>query len=129
MASLFGSKKKETAKKAPRVKKATAASPRAKASATAAVPASVLLRPHITEKAAQATARNVYTFEVTSSATKTEVSRAVEALYKVTPVKIAMVKIPRKRVYLRRKRGYGTKGGLKKAYVYLKEGDRIEFAS
>lgn len=126
MAPLFGSKKKETAKKAPRAKKAPAASPRTKASA---VPASVLVRPHITEKAAQATARNVYTFEVTSSATKTEVSRAVEALYKVTPVKIAMVKIPRKRVYLRRKRGYGTKGGLKKAYVYLKEGDRIEFAS
>lgn len=127
MASLFGNKKKESKKPA----RATAASKKASTAkaSDAAVPASVLVRPHITEKAAQATARGVYTFEVVKSATKTQVVDAVVALYKVTPVKVAMVKVPRKRVQLRRKRGYGTKGGLKKAYVYLKEGDRIEFAS
>lgn len=127
MASLFGTNKKESKKPA----RAKAASKRAVAakSPAAAVPASVLVRPHITEKAAQATAKGVYTFEVAKSATKTQVMEAVQALYKVSPVKVAMVKVPRKRVQLRRKRGYGTKGGLKKAYVYLKDGDRIEFAS
>lgn len=126
MASLFGTNKKESKKPA----RAKASSKGAVASsANASVPASVLVRPHITEKAAQATAKGIYTFEVAKSATKTQVMEAVQALYKVSPVKVAMVKIPRKRVQLRRKRGYGTKGGLKKAYVYLKEGDRIEFAS
>jgi ribosomal protein L23 len=35
-----------------------------------------------------------------------------------------MVNIPKKNVFVRGK--WGTKGGGKKAYVYLKKGDKIE---
>ena len=89
----------------------------------------VLVRPHITEKAAQATARNVYTFEVATDATKPAVAKAVKALYNVTPTAVRMVSRPQKRVSLRTRRGWGTKKARKYAYVSLKEGDRIEFAS
>lgn len=125
--ALFGGKqetKKE--KKTEAVKKPAAKRPASQASPVAS---DVLVRPHVTEKAAQATARNVYTFEVTRDATKGEIAAAVEAVYKVKPVKIGLVKIPAARVRLRTRRGYGMRSGMKKAYVYLKKGDRIEFAS
>lgn len=89
----------------------------------------VLVRPRITEKAAQATAAHMYTFEVASFATKTQVKAAVQATYGVQPIKVAIVNTPAKRVSLRTRRGYGTKKAHKKAYVFLKEGDRIDFAS
>lgn len=90
---------------------------------------SVLTRPRITEKSAQATARGVYTFEVSMRSTKSGIKEAVRTLYGVTPVKINIVKTAGKRVRMRTRRGYGTKSAVKKAYVYLKKGDKIEFAS
>ena len=86
----------------------------------------VLLRPRVTEKASQqAMDNNVYTFEIPKSATKREVSKSIVDFYKVTPVKVAVVVIPRKNVIVRGKRGKTSSG--KKAYVYLKKGDKIEF--
>lgn len=88
--------------------------------------AHVLLRPRITEKASQQSMdRNVYTFEVAESASKHHIAKAVKDFYSVTPLKIAIVRIPRKQVVVRGKRG--VKAGGKKAYVYLKKGDKIEF--
>jgi large subunit ribosomal protein L23 len=85
-----------------------------------------LLRPRITEKASQkATENNVYVFEVPVSANKKEIARAVTDFYKVTALKIAVVPIPRKQVTVRGKKGQTASG--KKAYVYLKKGDKIEF--
>ena len=89
----------------------------------------VLLRPHITEKAAQATARNVYTFDIAPDATKGEVRSAVNEIYRVKPIKVGIVKTKGKKVRLRTRRGFGRKNNTKKAYVYLKKGDRIEFSS
>ena len=89
----------------------------------------VLKRPRITEKAANLTTQNVYTFDVVQGASKHDVLRAVQALYKVTPVRVNVVNTPGKRVSLRTRRGYGTKNNLRKAYIYLKEGDKIDFAS
>jgi large subunit ribosomal protein L23 len=88
--------------------------------------ASVLLRPRITEKATFAAEENAYVFEVLTDANKQEIAKAIQYLYNVRPVKVNTVKIPRKRVdsAMRRRRGFTTGG--KKAYVYLKEGDRIE---
>lgn len=120
---LFG--KKET--------KQPAKNAAAKASATSASGlgrdiSSVLKKPRITEKAVLALDKNVYTFEVHKDATKYDVRDAVKELYKVTPVKVRMVtKSPRQ--YMSRMRGRKTlENGLKKAYVYLKEGDRIDLA-
>jgi len=86
---------------------------------------SVIKKPRVTEKAALLTERNVYTFEIRSDATKFDVRDAIVELYKVTPVKVNIVnKTPRH--YTSRMRGRNMmEGGLKKAYVYLKEGDSI----
>lgn len=85
----------------------------------------VLLGPRITEKAAISADRaGVYVFEVTSQATKKSIAASVKAAYKVTPVKVNIAKIAPKAVFVRGKKG--VKKGGKKAYVYLKKGDKIE---
>jgi large subunit ribosomal protein L23 len=84
----------------------------------------ILLRPRITEKASFVLEANVHTFEVAPKATKKQVAEAVKAFYKVTPVKINIVKNPTKKVFIKGKKG--SRAGVKKAYVYLKEGDKIE---
>jgi large subunit ribosomal protein L23 len=86
--------------------------------------ANTLLRPRITEKATKVLEGNVYTFEVAPDSTKRDVIEAIKAYYKVSPVKVHVVKNPAKRVFIRGKRG--VKSEVKKAYVYLKEGDKIE---
>ena len=85
----------------------------------------VLLRPRITEKASFGAEQNVYTFDITKSANKTEIKKAVFALYKVHSVKVNVLTIPRKNIVSRGKTG--VRGGGRKAYVYLKKGDKIEF--
>jgi large subunit ribosomal protein L23 len=89
----------------------------------------VLKGPRITEKGAIiAESNSVYTFVVDKNANKIDVKRAIELIYKVKPLKIAIAKIPTKKVQVRGQRGkFGNKGGGKKAYVYLKKGDKIEF--
>lgn len=84
----------------------------------------VVVRPRITEKATQVADNNVYTFNIDVSATKTQVKEAIKALYKVTPVKINIVNIRARKVFIRGKRG--TEAGGRKAYVFLKKGDKIE---
>lgn len=86
--------------------------------------AEIILRPRITEKANKVVEKNIHTFEVNSKATKKQVAEAVKVFYKVTPIKVNMVKNPAKEVFVRGKKG--VKAGVKKAYVYLKKGDKIE---
>lgn len=87
----------------------------------------ILTAPRITEKATDLVAKNVYTFDVASSATKSEIIKAVKAAYKVTPLSVRTITIPTKVTMPRGRRGKpGTKAGGKKAYVYLKKGDKIE---
>ena len=85
----------------------------------------VILRSRITEKATTQAESGVYAFEVSPRATKTAVASAVEFLFKVKPVKVAMIPIRSKQVTARGKKGR-TRGG-KKAYVFLKKGDKIDF--
>lgn len=82
--------------------------------------------PRITEKATVVAEQNVYTFNVAPTATKPEIVKAIKALYGVTPTKIAIVNRPARKVFKRGK--LGVKSGAKKAMVYLKKGDKIEFA-
>ncbi|MEQ1561434.1 MAG: 50S ribosomal protein L23 [Nitrospira sp.] len=86
--------------------------------------AHILIRPHITEKATFASESSVYTFEIDPKATKTLVAKAFAEKYKTTPVKVTTVTIPAKNVFVRGK--IGKKSGYKKAYVYLKKGEKIE---
>lgn len=83
----------------------------------------IILRPRITEKATDVQQQNVYVFEIDSKANKKSVSREFQRIYKITPAKINITKNPGKRVIVRGKRG--KKRTVKKAYVYLKEGENI----
>ncbi len=86
----------------------------------------IIRKPHITEKAAILTDQNVYTFVVHKNATKGDVKEAVVKLYSVTPTKVHIVnRIARERMSGSRGRKV-KESGLRKAYVYLKKGDRIE---
>lgn len=96
----------------------------AKVSVHTVLKEAAIVRPRITEKATQVAMGNVYTFTIDPKATKTEVKEAIVKLYKVTPVKVNVVKIRARNVFVRGKRG--TTAGGRKAYVYLKKGDKIE---
>jgi len=143
--AIFGTKKKEETKKAGASAKAVkaAASKTAKqakvdkavVSGTVSAPATTssisssmtdsILRPRITEKSGILSQTGVYTFEVTKNATKNSVSKAVIALYKVTPVKVAIINVPAKQVFIRGRKG--TSPGMKKAMVTVKKGEKIDF--
>ena len=86
---------------------------------------SILLRPRITEKASMLAEKNTYVFEVHPKANKKEVAAAITNGYKVTPARVHIVNLPAKKVFSRGKKG--MQSGLKKAIVYLKHGDKIEF--
>lgn len=85
----------------------------------------VIKRPLVTEKSNLAKeAFNKYSFEVAVDATKIDVKRAVESLFKVSvvDVKTSNVRGKLKRVG----RTVGRASNQKKAIVTLKEGDKIE---
>ena len=86
--------------------------------------ANIILRPRVTEKASLVMESNVYTFEIDSLANKKTVTEAIKTFYKVVPLKVNIVKNPAKKVFIRGKKG--KKAGVKKAYVYLKTGDKLE---
>jgi len=87
---------------------------------------SIILSPLITEKGTMASEKaNQVVFRVRPHASKDLVREAVEKLFKVTVLKV------RTSNYMGKERRRGTIRGAKpdwkKAYVTLKEGDRIEF--
>ncbi len=87
--------------------------------------ASVIVRPRITEKASYLTADGAYTFVVAPDANKVLVKRAVEETYGVSPVRVAIINNAARREVARGRTV--VRSGLKKAVVYLKKGDTIEF--
>lgn len=79
----------------------------------------------VTEKASNLLEQNAYTFDVSRTANKTEIKKAIFILYKVKPTRVNIITIPRKHIFFKGKAG--VRGGGKKAVVYLKVGDKIEF--
>ena len=84
----------------------------------------VLQSPHISEKAAMSDDQVV--FEVAVDATKLEVKKAVEKLFKVTVESVQTVNVKGK--VKRNKFGLSAKPSWKKAYVRLASGQDIDFA-
>ncbi len=85
----------------------------------------VLIRPLLTEKAvAAAQEDNAYAFEVARDANKIEIRKAVESAFKVKVKKVrtAMQHGGRKRFGAR----WANQPNVKRAYVTLAEGDRID---
>ena len=87
----------------------------------------VLVGPHVSEKAAiAADANNQYVFRVAVDATKAEIKKSVEQLFKVKVDKVSTLKVKGK--VKRNRYGYSTKPTWKKAYVRLEQGQDIDFA-
>ena len=84
----------------------------------------VLVRPLITEKAANFGVLNKYAFVVTENSNKVEIAKAVYAVYGVKPVNVNVVCVKGKAVT--RGRIKGRRSDLKKAIVTLKKGDTIQ---
>ena len=84
----------------------------------------VIVRPHVTEKAAILAEKGTYVFEVAKNTNKIEIAKAVAALYNVTPVRVNIVNLPKTNVFVRGRAG--VKAGVRKALVTLKKGDKIE---
>ncbi|MEA3399242.1 MAG: 50S ribosomal protein L23 [Patescibacteria group bacterium] len=85
----------------------------------------LIIGPRITEKASLEADKGIYTFNVKPEATKNEVKKAINFIYGVDPVKVNITKITGRNILYRGKSG--KKRGGKKAVVFLKEGDKIEF--
>lgn len=86
----------------------------------------VLKRPRITEKATFSAEKGQYVFEISRTATKASIKAAVKDLYKVSPVAVNIASTPAKKVVVKGR--IGTKSGIRKAYVTLKKGEKIELA-
>ena len=89
-------------------------------------PEDIIQAPLITEKGSMiAEKSNQILFKVSTDANKIEIKKAVEELFKVTVVKVRVNR------YLGKIRRMGKNMGRlpqwKKAYVTLKEGDKIDF--
>lgn len=87
----------------------------------------VVRRPVVTEKSSVMQGmRNQFTFEVASTANKSEVKKAIETLFSVKVQKVNMVSMPHKA-----RRTFGRPGQSKpwkKAVVTLRKGDSIDIA-
>ncbi len=86
----------------------------------------LLLRPIITEKATVlAGENNCYVFEIAQRANKISIKKAIAEIYNFIPIKVNIVKIKGKKV--RYGRSQGRTKNRKRALVFLKKGDKIEF--
>jgi len=89
-------------------------------------PLEIIRAPLVSEKGTLlAESANQVLFKVRPEANKIEVKKAVESLFKV---KVVKVRIARYLGKIRRVgRNMGRRPGWKKAYVTLREGDKIDF--
>lgn len=91
----------------------------------------IALRPHLSEKTyGLGQMRNVYAFIVPGDCNKHTVARAVAAQFEVTVTEVNIVNVKGKAKQSARKGGRpiaGKRSDVKKAYVTLKEGDKLPF--
>ncbi len=128
--ALFGKKKEEKNPTTPEASKGKEEKNKAEKPAVVSVQGQtdlswVLHAPRMSEKAMYAADRNVYVFNIDPRANKQLIKEALKVIYKIEPVKINVSKIAKKKVRNQRTGIVGVKAGGKKAYVYLKDGDKI----
>jgi len=87
----------------------------------------LIKKPWVTEKATNLGVNRQYVFLVERRATKPEIKRAIEELYKVKVIAVNVVNLPVKQ---KRFRGVmRNQGGVRrKAVVTLKEGQKIDLS-
>lgn len=88
----------------------------------------VLLRPVISEKSARLSESNGIVFEIAPKATKSDVAKAVQAIYNVKPSKVNVV-VTKGKVKTFRGRSTGTQRTIKKAYVSLPADAKLDLSA
>jgi large subunit ribosomal protein L23 len=89
-------------------------------------PRDIILAPIVSEKSYGLLEGNVYTFKVHPSASKPEISDAIQAIFGVRVLKVNTLNRKGKRKRNRRTFTYGKRPDTKRAIVTLYEGDRID---
>ncbi len=84
----------------------------------------IIVKPLITEKATLSKMQSTYVFAVKIDATKIDVRRAVEKLFKVKVKDVNTVSVRGKT--RRMGKGSGTTARWKKAYVKVQDGQKID---
>ncbi len=84
----------------------------------------ILIKPLVSEKAAEAGKLNQYIFIVNKNANKPEIKKAVEAVYGIKPIKVNIINTLGKKVRLGRV--YGKRKDWKKAIITLPKGKSIQ---
>jgi len=84
----------------------------------------VIVRPLITEKAANLGSENKYVFAVNIKANKIEIAKAVNEVYGIKPVRVNIICVKGKKV--RHGRTIGQRKNWKKAVITLPEGKTIK---
>jgi large subunit ribosomal protein L23 len=85
--------------------------------------ANVLMKPHVSEKAATLTERGIYVFDVSLNANKVEIRKAVEAIYHVHVISVRTQRGIGK--VMKRGKITGRRSAWKKALVELKHGETL----
>lgn len=83
----------------------------------------VLYGPHVTEKAVSGNDSNTHVFKVDVGATKSEIKKAVEALFEVEVASVRSVNVKGKNKNFGKRKG--SRKDWKKAYVKLAEGSTL----
>lgn len=88
----------------------------------------VIKEPHITEKATDLIEQNKYVFKIFPKANKSEIKKAIKALYGAKVEKVNIIHLAPKKRRIGKYQGWrkGLKKGYKKAIVTLKRGEEIE---
>ncbi len=84
----------------------------------------ILREPYITEKTSMMGQENKYVFKVPKNINKIDIKKAVESIFGVSVVNVAVINTASRKVRLGRHEG--RKPGFKKAIITLKEGDKID---
>lgn len=88
----------------------------------------ILRHPLVTEKSFNLSSnQNQYIFEVAPSATKNEIKKTIQDLYGVKVWRVNIINVSGKKRRVGKHEGW--KSGLKKAIVFLAEGEKIEVIS
>ncbi len=87
----------------------------------------VIVQPLVTEKTTTLSEQNKVVFKISPTATKKDVKKAVEAIFKVSVLKVNTINIEGK---MKKFRGQtGQRNDLRKAVVTLAAGQTIDFAA
>ena len=89
-------------------------------------PRDVVIAPVVSEKSYEQLEKNVYVFNVQTSASKPEIRNAIESIFDVTVTKVNTLNRKGKVRRNRRNNTLGKRADTKRAIVTLAEGDSIQ---